>query len=1133
MRDPSPPLRLRLLARPRLLRGGLAVHPGSRKAMAILALLALDGGSSREALTAWLWPQADSAAGRRNLRRELFRLRKLGLPLHEDADGLLALGPEVEVDAHRLLRNGTPGDDDGPALDGLDGVGGLELDAWLARWRDRLAEDQARALDRDATACEARGDVQAALALRRRAWSAAPLQESAALPLMRLLAAQGDRAAALQVWRRLSEALRSELDVAPSAYAQAQAASLRVGSGDDAAPPDAIAPSPVPAEGGPVLPATVPFVPRAAAQRAIASAWARGQRVYLQGPPGTGKTRLACEAAAARGAWLRVACEPQDAELPFSSAVRLLRALFATAPQTALPAWVRRELAPLMPELGEAPRAPDAADARARLFAAAAEAWRLLVHDNFNALVLDDWQWGDAASVALWSHLDEAGSLGAGGIVWIVAHRSAQLPPAALARQRADLDAGRAVAVTLEGLDEAEVLALTRRLSGGSGGRLFAQRLHRATDGNPFFLLETLRHLFEQRLLSAGEGGWSTPFDDYTENYAELPVPPSVRATVLARVQALGASVRRLLEAASLGGSEIDVRLLAAPCDLQEEQAVAALEHAAAAQLVHDGATGWRFAHDLVRQSLVQGLSSGRRRLLHGRLAREFEQHAQPPALVAAQWEAAGRPAAAVAWRIAAGAAAVRVHAHDEALSHYRQALADGARGADAARVHLACAEVHQRRADPAAADVAFRAAAAAVDGPDGDQAARWQVQLARAAHLCVTDRIDDGLAALDGMATALQQAGPALRARALAVRGSGLMRQGRYAAAEAAFDEAAALLAPLPEGRRELAALQLERARSANWRGDIDTWGRHARAAVAAHEAIDEPGGLAAALALLCQYHKSLGEREQALAAGTRARALAAACGNVSAHRNVNMHLLQVWMDAGQTGEALALIDEAEALAPGFENQRQAQNYRAARFFVHFLRGEVAAAEAAAERLLAAGAPRGHPVARVGYLHMVADLYIDTGDWARVRALVDEAGALCDAQRAGGNAVWFDDNQAVKEARLAIAEGRPAEALARVDRVSTDEVDIRFQCASIGAAAARALGDAADAARRLDSVGFDEAAPAHALACWLEQRLLLAAAEGRHDAAADARTRAELAAGRVPALLVERLQQALDGPPH
>ena len=1142
MPESSPQLLLELLAAPRLLRGGVVVHVGSRKALAILALVALDRGGARPRLTTLLWPEVDAAAGRRNLRRELFRLRELGVPLEEAADGGLVLDPQrIEVDALRLVDDERLPETGGLALDGLDGVGSDELDSWLQHWRHQLAARHGQALDRQAEVHEDRGEVAEALALRLRGWALEPLHEPSAVHVMRLRLALGDRAGALQAYQRLADALRDELDIEPSTAAQSLAQSLREDAGGAVAaplPPAVASPAAEPgspvaavASGGPGLPSVVPFVVRGAAQAQIEAAWSRRQRVYLHGPAGTGKTRLASELAAARGPWLRVACEPQDAELPYSSVVRLLRALRESAPDVELPDWVRRELAQLMPELGEPPRALATDEARQRLLAAAAEAWRLLMHDNFSAFVLDDWQWGDSASVELWSRLDDTAIAGDASVAWIISYRSAQLLPSALERQRADIDNRRAVAVALEGMDESEVLALTQALSGSADGHLFSQRLRDATDGNPFFLLETLRHLFEQRLLIADASGWSTPFDAFTESYAELPVPASVRATVLARARALGAAAQRLLEVASLCTGDIDASLLAAASGIDEERVVASLEHAQAAQLVGEDQGHWRFAHDLVRQSLAQGLSAARRRLLHDRLASRLERTRAAPSIIAAHWEAAERRHEALPWRVAAAESAVRLHALGDALSHYAQALADGAAGAAASRIHRAMAHIHARRADRAAAEAAFEAAieAASGDALDGGGEA-LQGLLDRADHFRRTDRVDEAVALLDSLQPDLAEATPAQRAQALAARGSAMLSQGRHNEGLRLFLQAVDLLEHQPESRGQFGALLLEMARSALRSGDIEGARPIVQRSVAVHESIDAPSGLSSALTLLGYVHISAGEHAQAIAVIERARRIAHRCGDVPAQRGAILNLVKLFADAGDTSAAIALLDEGEALVPSFEHRRAELAFREARYCLHLLRGEVPEARAAAERLLNVGIGSVGPTARIGLLAQVVEIFILDGDLARARLLVDEAQGLCDAMEAMGDGNVYAAFHALKRSWLALAEGDPARALAGLpDPAGMQRVEDRVTCAWVGAAAERRLGDVAAARRRLDAVEMAADIPVDLLALWLIERLQLPSQEAAWYAAAEAHARELLAAARVPPLYVDRLERALE----
>lgn len=78
-------LELALLGSPEVRHDGVRWRPPTRKSVALLAIVAADGGVGRVSLCALLWPELDEAAARRNLRRELARLhgeRAHRLPRH-------------------------------------------------------------------------------------------------------------------------------------------------------------------------------------------------------------------------------------------------------------------------------------------------------------------------------------------------------------------------------------------------------------------------------------------------------------------------------------------------------------------------------------------------------------------------------------------------------------------------------------------------------------------------------------------------------------------------------------------------------------------------------------------------------------------------------------------------------------------------------------------------------------------------------------------------------------------------------------------------------------------------------------------------------------------------------------------
>ena len=96
---------LSLLGGPRLDRGGRAIPIERRKALALLAYLALTGECQRrETLAAMFWPEGDGPEGRAALRRTLSVLNAAldgGLDAQRDCVGLLPHQVELDVDRFR------------------------------------------------------------------------------------------------------------------------------------------------------------------------------------------------------------------------------------------------------------------------------------------------------------------------------------------------------------------------------------------------------------------------------------------------------------------------------------------------------------------------------------------------------------------------------------------------------------------------------------------------------------------------------------------------------------------------------------------------------------------------------------------------------------------------------------------------------------------------------------------------------------------------------------------------------------------------------------------------------------------------------------------------------------------------
>lgn len=816
-------LELQLLGRVVLRDAGTALPLAIKKTQALLLLLALQGAGSplpRSRAVALLWPQLDEPSGRRNLRRELARLREAGAGagLRADGDGL-ALDAAVDCDLHRFERAlaGQRPDEAlqiwrGPPADGLSLPDAEAFDDWWAPQRARLLELRRRALEASAATLEARGEIDAALQRIETLLAEDPLQESHHRGAMRLLATAGRREAALARYETCRRLLRDELGLAPMAETERLATELRQvdtpadeaaasAAGSHSQPPAAAPPPPQS-----LLPRQLPFVGREAEVAALEMAWRAGRCILIEAEGGIGKTRLAVDFAAAHGPFAYVRARPSDAAVPYAAFTRALRALAGPTPDLqALPPWAQAELARLLPQLGKAPAPIGSAAERNRFIEACTLGWLELAADNFDAVVLDDWHHADADSAELLAFIAQRRREDGGhGARELVLCRPEASPAVHDSLQRLR-DSSDALHLRLPALDADAVLDLVRQLSGAADPARFSLRLGRATRGNPFYLAETLRHLAEQQLLQVGADGiWHTPFDDATMDYRELPVPASVHAAVLGRVQRLPAAGQRVLEAAALAAEPFVPALLAPACALSELDTVLAIEQAVQAQLLreHDDG-GYAFVHDLVQQALEAALTPERRRLVHRRLALGAEAAGAAAALIAVHHEASGDKARALPFRILAGDEAERLHALPQAIVHWTQALADGPGPSQAFTLHRSLMRAAYLGDRQALCVEQARCLQALVADARIGAAERHHALIDVARYFCYCELQPEALRLLDSLSAPADEL---QRARLLAVRAEVRKELGQVD--EAVVEARSALALPALQGRERAGLL-------------------------------------------------------------------------------------------------------------------------------------------------------------------------------------------------------------------------------------------------------------------------------------------------------------------------------------
>ncbi len=222
------PFAIRLLGPLEILVAGAPIVVDTRKALAIVALVAAEGRPfARDELAAIFWPEADDEAARGALRRTLSALRSavgdVGLLIERTRVALDPVRASVDLaDLERLEASERRDDLEaaaalarGPFLAGFALRDSPAFDDWQAARAVRVERTVGALFDRLGAARASDGDTAGAIDAARRRVAIDPLDEPGQRRLIELLAAADDRAGAIRQYRSLVALFDRELGVAP------------------------------------------------------------------------------------------------------------------------------------------------------------------------------------------------------------------------------------------------------------------------------------------------------------------------------------------------------------------------------------------------------------------------------------------------------------------------------------------------------------------------------------------------------------------------------------------------------------------------------------------------------------------------------------------------------------------------------------------------------------------------------------------------------------------------------------------------------------------------------------------------------------------------------------------------------
>jgi DNA-binding SARP family transcriptional activator/tetratricopeptide (TPR) repeat protein len=727
----------------------------SPRLQSLLAYLLLhrDAPQSRAHLAFLFWPDTGEDQARTNLRNLLHHLRR-ALP---DADSYLEANVQI-----LQWRSDVPLDLDVANFDAamtqsnreIDPVvrrGALEravslyggdllpscFDDWIIPERERLRQAYLGALERSIGILEDQRDYEGAIRHAQRLLRSDPLHEATYRRLIRLHALNGDRAGALRAYHTCATLLRRELDVEPSA-ATREAYEQLLGAESS--------PSPM----VPITTASSPMVGRDKEWTQMLRVW-RGivaggepRAVILRGEAGIGKTRLAEELvqwANRQGiASAHARCYAAEGALAYAPAAAWLRARPLAHLEDVWLVEVARLLPDVLAQRPDLPRpGPLTEDwQRERLFQALSHA--VLDKRHPLQLAIDDLQWCDRDTLE-WLHFllrfDRTARL-----LVVGTYRPEEIGDGHRLAPwlQALRHEGRLAEIELQPLDEAATGTLATHLTGREIDTETARLLYRETEGNPLFVVETVRaglSVYRQTVETAPAP--VLPVDHVPEDAS---LPPKVQSVLEARLTQLSPSTRELAGLAATIGREFSFTLLARASGHNEDALVCELDEMWQRRIVREhGADAYDFSHGKLREVAYCSMSEARRRVMHRRVAQALEAlHTADLGpvshQVAVHYERAGLPARAVSYHLRAAGVARQVYANEEAIALLQRGLVlvvDGGLGTAAgkdivAQLYEALGDVLGLRAQHEEALQAYRSAQART--PSEERV--WQARLHR-----------------------------------------------------------------------------------------------------------------------------------------------------------------------------------------------------------------------------------------------------------------------------------------------------------------------------------------------------------------------------------------------------------------
>lgn len=397
-----------------------------------------------------------------------------------------------------------------------------------------------------------------------------------------------------------------------------------------------------------------------------------GQAILIAGESGVGKSRLLEELrtiALVRGANVVRGLGVSEGGSPYALWRNTLRWLAMIRPPGELEASVLKPLIPDIADLIDRPvedppeLAPQAM--QARIISIMESLIENQPKDKPLVVMLEDLHWAGSESLTALEHIVK--HLSDTPIFIVASYRDDEYPTLP--------DVLNLPVISLKRLTNDAIMALSTSMLGDAGQQIqVVDLLQRETEGNIFFVIEVVRALAEETGSLDSIGKRTIPGQIFDGG---------LQTIINRRLEHVPTFYRPLMELTAITGRQIDLDILKVlnshlP-NLQRVDLDEWLESLSDAAIINVVDNQWQFAHDKLRDGLIDKITSLEMRDMHRRVAEAIEEvygeHPEYTASLAYHWRNAGDTSREFAHVTRAGDQSLANGAYEESAKYFNRAL--------------------------------------------------------------------------------------------------------------------------------------------------------------------------------------------------------------------------------------------------------------------------------------------------------------------------------------------------------------------------------------------------------------------------------------------------------------------------